>query len=91
MKKFTIYSLSAGLSVLCLLVAVYLMATGNISAAGPAVIAFFATLALAFRGYDHLKGFTYTIMIFAAVTTALYYPQYFIEYDGFKYAALITP
>ena len=30
-------------------------------------------------------------MIFAAVTTALYYPQYFISVGDFKFTALITP
>jgi BASS family bile acid:Na+ symporter len=30
-------------------------------------------------------------MIFAAVSTALYYPQYFVEVNGFKFAVLITP
>lgn len=91
MKKINIYSLAAGISLLCFLIAVYMAVVGDLSAAGPAVIAFFVTMAISFRGYDHLKGFTYTTMIFAAVTTALYYPGYFIESNGFKYAALITP
>jgi BASS family bile acid:Na+ symporter len=42
-------------------------------------------------GLSMLKGFSYTVTIFMAVTTALYYPTYFIEYNGFKFAKLITP
>src|SRR5690606_41329126 len=30
-------------------------------------------------------------MIFAAVTTAMYYPDYFVEMGGFQLAVLITP
>ncbi len=59
--------------------------------AGPFLIGFFLFGAIAFQGYQHLKGFTYTIMIFAAVTTALYYPHYFVEIDGYKLTGLITP
>jgi BASS family bile acid:Na+ symporter len=48
-------------------------------------------LAISFRGYEKLKGFTYTTVIFAAVTTALYYPQHFQTVGDFKLATLITP
>ncbi|HEY8397522.1 MAG TPA: bile acid:sodium symporter family protein, partial [Flavihumibacter sp.] len=34
---------------------------------------------------------TYTLMIFSAVSAAMYYPQYFVEYNGFKFTTLITP
>src|SRR5690606_27784474 len=37
------------------------------------------------------KGYTYPTMIFAAVTTALYYPVYFVEVNGFTLSTLITP
>lgn len=30
-------------------------------------------------------------MIFGSVALALYFPNYFVEYDGFKYSALIVP
>ncbi|MBK5278632.1 MAG: bile acid:sodium symporter family protein [Bacteroidia bacterium] len=59
--------------------------------AGPFLIGFFLLLAYAFRGYEQLKGFAYSIMIFAAVTTALYYPSYFVDLNGFKLAQLIIP
>ena len=53
----------------------------NISAAGPLFIVFFVALAIGFRGYASLKGFAYTVTIFAAVTTALFYPAYFYGVD----------
>jgi len=66
-------------------------ATGNLATAGPLFIAFFVLLAIGFRGFPLLKGFSYTVTIFAAVTTALYYPDYFTDINGFKLATLITP
>jgi bile acid:Na+ symporter, BASS family len=87
----TLHKLLALLGGLCLLVGMYMFATGNIAHAGPPLICFFLFLAITFRGYDSLKGFTYTVVILAAVTAALFYPQYFTEYNGFKFTALITP
>src|SRR5690606_1584566 len=47
--------------------------------------------AVGVRGNRATKGFSYTVIIFVAVTTALYYPNYFLEINGFVLAALITP
>lgn len=91
MKKLNTYSAALAIAALLLLISIGMIITGNIEFAGPVLIAFFAALALGFRGYDQLKGFSYTVMIFAAVTTALYYPFYFIEMGGFKLTGLITP
>lgn len=87
----TIYKLSAGLSCLCFAIAMFMLSTGNASQAGPAITAFFLLVAVAFRGYEALKGFSYTMFILGAVTAALFYPQYFIEYNGFRFTGLITP
>ncbi|MGM9507766.1 bile acid:sodium symporter family protein [Larkinella sp. GY13] len=85
------YKLILGLAGVCLLVALGLMFTGNLPLAGPFLIAFFLAVAIGFRGFENLKGFSYTVMIFAAVTTALFYPTYFVSYNGFKFSTLITP
>ena len=80
-----------GLAVLCLAATFIIALTSGLAAAGPVMIAFFILLAIGFRGFASLKGFAYTIVIFAAVTTALYYPSHFVEFNGFKFAVLITP
>lgn len=54
-------------------------------------IILFVAMAIGFRFSPVLKGYSYTLLIFAAVTTALRYPQYFVELNGFKFAVLITP
>lgn len=91
LNSFNIYKIVAGLSVICLLISAAFFYRGSIEQAGPFLIAFFVTLAISFRGFTLLKGFSYTLIIFAAVTTALYYPQYFIQVNGVKLAVLITP
>lgn len=52
---------------------------------------FFIGLSIAFQGNKLLKGFSYSLIIFAAVTLAMYYPQYFQSIGTFKFTALITP
>src|SRR5688572_15757134 len=47
--------------------------------------------ALGIRRYELLKGYSFTIMIFAAVSMAMYYPQYFVSVGDFKFSSLITP
>lgn len=91
MKNQNIYKLFLGLAFVCLLGAVAVAAGWGIGAAGPLAIGFFAVLAVGFRGFAPLRGFSYTLMIFAAVTMALYYPAYFVEAGGFQFAVLITP
>jgi BASS family bile acid:Na+ symporter len=91
MKKINIYIILAGLAFICLFASTGLAIAGGIAHAGPLLIATFILTAIAFRGFAALKGFSYTLIIFAAVTTALYYPQYFIQVNGVKLSILITP
>src|SRR3984957_4598423 len=89
--KTTAHRIALGLSALSFVIALVMLAIGHMKDAGPFVIAFFVILAFALRGSAGLKGFSYTIVIVAAVTTALYYPSTFIQYRGFVFATLITP
>lgn len=91
MKNNGIYKVLGGIAALCLLLAVWRILQYGIAHAGYFIIAFFVILAIACRGAELLKGFTYTLIIFGAVTTALYFPQYFVQVNGFKLSGLITP
>jgi BASS family bile acid:Na+ symporter len=91
LKTNSIYKICLGAALISLLIALYFILSSGLAQAGPFMIAFFILMGIGFRGYDHLKGFTYSIMIFAAVTTALYYPEYFLEYNGYKFSSLIIP
>nr|WP_246255793.1 bile acid:sodium symporter family protein [Cyclobacterium plantarum] len=91
MKKEKLFKTIIGAGLLCLLLAFIMIISGMIAAAGPILILFFVFLGIGFRGFQKLKGFTYTTMIFAGVTAAMYYPEYFVEYKGYSYSNLITP
>jgi BASS family bile acid:Na+ symporter len=67
------------------------MALSDANGVGVALVASLIVLALAFRGYANLKGYTYTMMVIAAVVAAMYYPGYFITVGAFKLDRLITP
>lgn len=59
--------------------------------AGWLLMGFFLALAVGFRYYSLLKGYSFTVMIFAAVAVAMYYPFYFISVGNFKLSTLIVP
>jgi BASS family bile acid:Na+ symporter len=58
---------------------------------GWALMLFFLSLSIAFRGDKFLKGFSYTVMILAAVSMAMYYPEHFVSIGNFKLSMLIVP
>jgi len=86
-----IYKTLLSIAAVCFIAALVIILTGNIYNSGPLFIAFFILLAIGFRGYLSLKGYSYTISILAAVTTALSYPQYFTSWGGFTLSTLIKP
>jgi bile acid:Na+ symporter, BASS family len=58
---------------------------------GRLLLAGFITLAFAIRGFPKLKGFSYTVWIFAAVTLSMMFPDYFIKVGSFEMKLLIVP
>jgi BASS family bile acid:Na+ symporter len=60
-------------------------------AAGWLLMTFFLLIALALRRFELLKGYSFTIMIFAAVSLAMYFPHYFTSVGHFKFSSLIVP
>ncbi len=65
--------------------------TGRMSVTGILLIAGFIILAIAVRGFQKFKGFSYTIWIFTAVIASMFYPQYFISVGTFQLKKLIVP
>ncbi len=91
MKTTILYKIALGAALVCLVISLIIIFSAGLPHAGPSLVAFLFLLGISFRGFDNLKGFTYSILIFAAVTMALYYPAHFQEVDGFKLTNLITP
>lgn len=52
---------------------------------------FFLSVAIVFQKAAKLKGFSFPLIIFAVVSLAMYYPQYFVSINGFKLSKLIIP
>ncbi len=90
MRK-SIYSVFYLLAAVLLLAWIFVTVKSMHSWAGWLLGGFFLCIALAFRGHKFLKGFSYTTMIFAAVTLAMYYPNYFKTIGSFNLGAVIVP
>ena len=86
-----VYQILIIFSLVSLLISVVMILMGNGSTAGPFLIFFFISLALGVRGHKVFKGFSFTILIFAAVTASMYYPAYFISIGNFQLKLLIVP
>lgn len=80
--------LSSGVAAVAFIAAT-LMDAHNV--AGILLMIFFLLVALAIRQYELLKGYSFTVMIFAAVSLSMYYPQYFVSIGDFKLSTLIVP
>ena len=78
-------------SLLLLLIVPGMLAAGYRTEVGPPLILFLLVLAIGLRGHDFFKGFSYTVMIFAAVAASLFYPSYFTQIGTFDLKRLIVP
>jgi BASS family bile acid:Na+ symporter len=87
----TIYNITLGAALVCLAAVLIMLAIGYRSEVGPILVLFFILLAVGVRKFPAIRGFSYTISIFAAVTVAMFYPAYFIEVNGFQLKTLIVP
>lgn len=91
MRKTNLFKILLGLAGLSLLLFLLALLTGRSAYSGPLLFGFFAFLAFGVRGNPIGKGFSYTIMIFAAVSISMYYPGLFIKWGDFELKATIVP
>jgi bile acid:Na+ symporter, BASS family len=87
-RLYTIFYVAASLLLIAWLIVTI---SGLHNYAGWVLMGFFLSIAIAFRGNSFLKGFSYTLMIFASVSLAIYYPNYFMSIGNFKLSAIIVP
>jgi bile acid:Na+ symporter, BASS family len=90
-KKRSEFSLFYVPSVIFILLYIIITVKQQHAWGGWALMLFFVSLAIAFRGNKLLKGLSYTVIILAAVSLAMYYPQYFKTVGDFKLSLLIVP
>jgi bile acid:Na+ symporter, BASS family len=91
MKKNNKYTIALGFALSLLIITIIMLLTGNGSKTGPLVIAFFITLSFAVKGFQPVKGLSFTMWMFTAVSAAMFYPQYFVSMGGFPLKSLIVP
>ena len=81
-----------GIAALCALAIVGLLIAGSSAAViGFFVVAFFVALAIGGLGIAMLRQLAFTIWIFAAVSAAMFYPQFFLRAGDFELKRLIVP
>ena len=81
------YSLAA----ICILLFAFFSLKEMHNVSGWLLMAFFLSIAFAFRGSKTLKGLSYTMMIMGVASIAMYHPQYFKTIGDYKLSALIIP
>lgn len=91
MKPKKVYSILLLISTITLLVFLISYLTAKDKFIGPSLIIFFVSLAFGIRISKTFKGFSYTVMIFAAVTVSMFYPSPFIKWGDFEVKNTIVP
>lgn len=86
----SVYKICLGICVIASLAVIIMLAMGYRSEVGLMAVTLFIALAIGIRGTP-LKGLSFTVWIFAAVTMSMFYPKYFVELGGFKLSKLIVP
>jgi BASS family bile acid:Na+ symporter len=85
------YRITAVATLLLFTASLILIVFTGIENAGPTLILFFLALGISFQGFESMKGFSYSTMIFGVVTMALYFPEPLTQIGDFKLITLITP
>lgn len=78
-------------SLICLVAVVVMLATGRRTALGPTLVVMFGSLALYCMSHPFLKGFAFTVWVFAFVAASMVYPAAFGSWFGFDLKILIVP
>ncbi len=78
-------------SLALLVAAAALFAASQPLAGGAALVAFFALAAFGVRGHEKLRGISFSLLIFAAVTFAMCWPAPLVRWGEFELNALIVP
>lgn len=88
-----LYKILLYLSLLCFVSFVVALFMGYGSpVVAPLVMLMFVSLAIGVRGTNTIfKSFAFSIWIFASVSAAMFYPEYFLEVGGYRLSNLIVP
>ena len=85
-----IYKIFLGISVAAVLAVMVMLFMGYRAEVGIMAVTFFIALAIGIRGTP-LKGLSFTVWVFAAITSSMFYPQHFRQVGSFDLKRLIVP
>jgi BASS family bile acid:Na+ symporter len=91
MRRKSIYNFFYLLSALFLIAWIFVTVKQQHEWGGWFLMLCLLSVAIAFRGHHFLKGFSYSMMIFAAVSLSMYYPSYFVRVGNFDLGTIIVP
>jgi BASS family bile acid:Na+ symporter len=91
MKRNNLYTVLLFLALVALGVFILSLLTDLNALSGPSLVAMFVFLAFGVRGHPFFKGFSYTIMIFSAVSVSMFYPELFLQWGDFELKKTIVP
>jgi BASS family bile acid:Na+ symporter len=78
-------------SMISFVAVVVMLATGSRSGLGPALIVMFVSMALYCGSHPTLKGYSFTVWVFAFVSASMAYPSAFMQWWGYDLKNLIVP
>ena len=85
------YQILLSASLICLVATIVMLILGKGEQIGPFIVFFFLLLALGIRGHEKFKGFSFTVLVFAAVSVSMFYPSIFTNIGDFQLKSLIVP
>lgn len=88
---YLVYKILLAMSGLSLFAMILLFLLGFKDEAYIFVWFFFTFLLIGIQGYPNLKGFSFTVWVFAAVVLSMIYPTYITEVGSYKTEGLIVP
>jgi BASS family bile acid:Na+ symporter len=91
MKKSTLFKIMLGMAGLAAILFFLAYLLDKTVYLGPLLVGFFVFLAFGVRGNPISRGFSYTIMIFAAVSISMFYPGLFLKWGDFELKGTIVP
>ncbi|HUG73161.1 MAG TPA: bile acid:sodium symporter family protein [Steroidobacteraceae bacterium] len=86
-----LHRLAMWASLALLVAALALFAVDRPQIAGPVLVVFFALAAFGARGNEKLRGISFSLLIFAAVSFAMCWPAPLVSWGEFQLSALIVP
>ncbi|WP_394751072.1 bile acid:sodium symporter family protein [Spongiimicrobium salis] len=86
-----IYKIATFSTIVTAIIAIVMLTLDKGAVTGIPIVIFFIGLAISIRAHSLLKGLSYTILIFAAVAAAMFYPSVFTKVGSFDLKGLIVP